>query len=99
MGVILLGAAHGLAHHRMDETALDLDHDGLGILVGNDGALKDALRHITYPFTAARRCSVRTVSMRAMSRRRVRMRPVFSTCPLARWKRRLNWSFFRVWSW
>src|ERR1700744_4475732 len=33
--------------------------------------------------------------MRAMSRRKVRMRPVFSTWPLARWKRRLNCSFFR----
>ena len=34
--------------------------------------------------------------MRAMSRRTTRMRPVFSTWPLARWKRRLNCSFFRL---
>src|SRR3984957_19175839 len=32
--------------------------------------------------------------MRAMSRRSTRMRPVFSAWPLARWKRRLNCSFF-----
>src|ERR1700744_6380977 len=37
--------------------------------------------------------------MRAMSRRKVRMRPVFSTWPLARWKRRLNCSFLRPASW
>src|SRR5580692_8658964 len=37
--------------------------------------------------------------MRAMSRRKVRMRPVLSTWPLARWKRRLNCSFFMPVSW
>src|SRR5258708_19450659 len=37
--------------------------------------------------------------MRAMSRRNTRMRPVFSTWPLARWKRRLNCSFLRPESW
>src|SRR5476649_2821289 len=37
--------------------------------------------------------------MRAMSRRSTRMRPVFSTWPLARWKRRLNCSFLRPESW
>src|ERR1700748_543442 len=37
--------------------------------------------------------------MRAISRRSTRMRPVFSTWPLARWKRRLNCSFFSVVSW
>src|SRR5215213_2517014 len=31
--------------------------------------------------------------MRAMSRRTSRTRPVFSSCPVARWKRRLNCSF------
>src|SRR5215510_1611056 len=31
--------------------------------------------------------------MRAMSRRTIRTRPVFSSCPVARWKRRLNCSF------
>src|SRR2546423_7972788 len=33
------------------------------------------------------------VLMRAMSRRTIRTRPVFSSCPVARWKRRLNCSF------
>src|SRR5580692_1826283 len=37
--------------------------------------------------------------MRAMSRRKVRIRPVLSTWPLARWKRRLNCSFLRPVSW
>src|SRR5258706_1305949 len=37
--------------------------------------------------------------MRAISRRSTRMRPVFSTWPLARWKRRLNCSFLRFDSW
>src|SRR3954467_12944919 len=31
--------------------------------------------------------------MRAISRRTSRTRPVFSSCPVARWKRRLNCSF------
>src|SRR5215468_10103599 len=34
--------------------------------------------------------------MRAMSRRASRMREVFSSCPVARWKRRLKRSFFRL---
>src|SRR5262245_60766269 len=33
------------------------------------------------------------VLIRAMSRRTMRTRPVFSSCPVARWKRRLNCSF------
>src|SRR5438876_5241114 len=33
------------------------------------------------------------VLTRAMSRRTSRTRPVFSSCPVARWKRRLNCSF------
>src|SRR5438874_4553911 len=33
------------------------------------------------------------VLMRAISRRTSRTRPVFSSCPVARWKRRLNCSF------
>src|SRR6185437_8736113 len=40
MGVIFLGTAQGLAHHRMGEAALDLDDDGLGVLVADHGALK-----------------------------------------------------------
>src|SRR5919106_6463465 len=41
--------------------------------------------------------------MRAMSLRTSRTRDVFSSCPVARWKRRLNCSFLRdkssSWSW
>jgi hypothetical protein len=34
------------------------------------------------------------VLSRAMSRRTWRTRAVFSSCPVARWKRRLNCSYF-----
>src|SRR3954468_3984313 len=37
--------------------------------------------------------------MRAMSRRTSLIRPVASSCPVARWKRRLNCSFRRSRSW
>src|SRR5262245_24771980 len=43
----------------------------------------------------ARFCAA-IVLMRAMSRRIVRTREVFSSCPVARWKRRLNCSFFSL---
>src|SRR3981081_3099505 len=36
------------------------------------------------------------VLMRAISRRASRSREVFSSCPVARWKRRLKRSFFRL---
>ena len=54
MGVILLGAAHGLAHHRMDEAALHLHHDGLLVLVADDSALEDSLRHGLNPWPGQR---------------------------------------------
>ena len=38
----------------------------------------------------------RDVLIRAMSRRTCRTRAVFSSCPVARWKRRLNCSFFSL---
>src|SRR5713226_6917291 len=46
-------------------------------------------------FFAARFCAA-MVLMRAMSRRASRSREVFSSCPVARWKRRLKRSFFRL---
>src|ERR1044072_298450 len=45
-----------------------------------------------FAFSAAPFCAA-MVLMRAMSRRTSRTRPVFSSCPVARWKRRLNCSF------
>src|ERR1700753_2725744 len=96
MGVIFLRTADGLAHDRMDEAAFHLHHHRLGVLVADNDALQHALWHnkssILQP--ALRRCSVKTVSMRAIVRRTSRTRLVFSSWPLARWKRRLNDSFF-----
>src|SRR3954463_11393572 len=46
-------------------------------------------------FFASRFCAA-MVLMRAMSRRASRSREVFSSCPVARWKRRLKRSFFRL---
>src|SRR3974390_487648 len=43
----------------------------------------------------ARFCAA-IVFMRAMSRRMTRTRDVFSSCPVARWKRRLNCSFLSL---
>src|SRR6195952_5629749 len=46
-------------------------------------------------FFASRFCAA-MVLIRAMSRRASRSREVFSSCPVARWKRRLKRSFFRL---
>jgi hypothetical protein len=46
-------------------------------------------------FFFARFCAA-MVLMRAMSRRASFSREVFSSCPVARWKRRLKRSFFRL---
>src|SRR6185295_912437 len=45
-----------------------------------------------FDFSAARFCAA-MVLIRAISRRTIPTRPVFSSCPVARWKRRLNCSF------
>src|SRR4029079_7563843 len=56
-------------------------------------SIRFGISQISYfDFSAARFCAA-TVLMRAMSRRTARTRPVFSSCPVARWKRRLNCSF------
>src|ERR1700750_578431 len=96
MGVIFLRTADGLAHDRMDEAAFHLHHHRLGVLVADNDALQHALWHIKSSILqpALRRCSVKIVSIRAMVRRTSRTRLVFSSWPLARWKRRLNDSFF-----
>src|SRR6185369_10683347 len=54
MGVIFLRPANGLAQHGMGEAALHLDHHGLGILVADDGALKNSLRHGLNPWPGQR---------------------------------------------
>src|SRR5205807_7798362 len=77
------------------ETALDADNDGFVLLVAHHGALQHPFRHFTisyFDFSVARFCAA-MVLMRAMSRRTIHTRPVFSSCPVARWKRRLNCSF------
>src|SRR4030095_15522981 len=102
----LLRHAHGLLHHRMGEAPLDLDDDRLLVLVADDGALQDALWHVPCPYCLPPRCFwAAIVLMRAMSRRTCRTRAVFSSWPVAFWKRRLNCSFLRLarssvsWSW
>src|SRR5438477_4718482 len=95
VGVIPLRTPHGLFQDRVREAALDSDNDGLVLLVAHHGALQHPLRHLGSPhfdFSAARFCAAMVLT-RAMSRRTSRTRPVFSSCPVARWKRRLNCSF------
>src|SRR5258708_4016011 len=99
MGVVFLGAAHRLLHHRMRESALDPHHDGLRLLVAHHFALQYALRHLSAPhFAVAARLPCAAVLMRAMSRRTSRTRDVFASCPVARWKRKLNCSFLSLMS-
>ena len=46
MRMILLRQTHGLLQNRMRQAALDLDHDGLVVLVAHHHALQDAFRHL-----------------------------------------------------
>src|ERR1700758_549680 len=95
MGVVVLRTADRLLVDRMGEAAIDAHHNRLGLLVADDNALKRTFRHLrTSYFFFARACAA-IVLMRAMSRRASRRREVFSSCPVARWKRRLKRSFFR----
>src|SRR4051794_6527837 len=48
------------------------------------------------PYFFFARCCAAMVLIRAISRRASRSREVFSSCPVARWKRRLKRSFFRL---
>ena len=50
MGVVMLGPANGLLHHRVQEAALDLDHDGLVLLVADDFAFEDTTGHLFTPW-------------------------------------------------
>src|SRR5215475_11074407 len=45
VGVVLLGASHGLLHDRMGKAALDPNDHGLVLLVADHDALECALRH------------------------------------------------------
>src|SRR5690606_10440208 len=85
VGVVLLGTTHGLLQKRMGETALDTNHDGLVIGVGDDSPLQNALWHGSIPYLAAF-FSVRIVLIRAISRRTSLTRAGFSSCWVARWK-------------
>src|SRR6266481_1730071 len=99
MRVVLLGAAHRLLHHRVRKAALNPHHDGLRLLVAHHLALQYALRHLSTPhFAVAARLPCAAVLMRAISRRTSRTRDVFASCPVARWKRRLNCSFLSLMS-
>src|SRR5215472_12837070 len=99
MRVVLLGATHRLFHDRVRKPAFDPHHDGLRLLVAHNFALQYALRHLSTPhFAVAARLPCATVLMRAMSRRTSRTRDVFASCPVARWKRRLNCSFLSLMS-
>src|SRR2546428_14177050 len=100
VGVEFLGAPHRLLEQRMRVAPLHLDHHGLGVLVGHHHALQNPLRHRLDPqsllWSAPLRFCACTVLMRAMSRRTPRTREVLSSCPEARWKRRLNCSFLSL---
>src|SRR5206468_1198231 len=95
VGVIVLRAPHRLLEQRVREAPFHLHDDGLFLLVADDDALENSLRHLSQPFFAVARFCEATVLARAMSRRTSRTRDVFSSCPVARWKRRLNCSFLR----
>src|SRR4051794_40862684 len=45
VSVELVGAPHGLLHHRMRESPLDADNHGLVLLVADNHALERSLRH------------------------------------------------------
>src|ERR1700704_45799 len=47
VGVVLLGAPHGLLHDRMGKAALDPHDHGLVLLVAHHDALERALRHLS----------------------------------------------------
>src|SRR5262249_1135361 len=100
VGVKFLRPAHGLLQQRLRVAPFDLHHHGLGVLVGNHDALENALWHVSnlqaFPCASPRRRWLCTVLMRAMSRRTSRTREVFSSWPVARWKRRLNCSLFSL---
>src|SRR5690348_14490545 len=49
MCMVLLAQAHGLLQNRMGQTPLDLDHDGLVVLVAHHNTFKDAFRHHASP--------------------------------------------------
>src|SRR5579864_4809938 len=96
MGVVVLGAADRLLVDRMREAAVHPHHDRLGLLVADDNALQRTFRHQSAPYFFLARCCAAMVLIRAMSRRASRIREVFSSWPVARWKRRLKRSFFRL---
>src|SRR3954468_15678187 len=56
VGVIFLRAADSFAQHRMDEAALHLDHDGLGVGIADHHTLQHAFWHrgFSYFFPPAR---------------------------------------------
>src|ERR1700742_4144764 len=94
--VIVFRTADRLLVDRMGEAAIDAHHYRLGLLVADDHALKRTFWHRFAPYFFFARCCAAMVLMRAISRRASRSREVFSSCPVARWKRRLKRSFFRL---
>src|ERR1700731_2040716 len=94
--VVVFRAADRLLVDRMGEAAIHPHHNRLGLLVADDHALKRTFWHLKAPYFFFARCCAAMVLIRAMSRRASRSREVFSSCPVARWKRRLKRSFFRL---
>src|ERR1700730_15172293 len=94
--MIVFRAADRLLVDRMGEAAIDAHHHRLGLLVADDHALKGTFRHYQASYFFFARACAAMVLMRAISRRASRSREVFSSCPVARWKRRLKRSFFRL---
>src|SRR5260221_3790112 len=94
-----LRAHDDLLVDRVHDAALDANDDRLVAGVADDHTLQDAFRHdfCSYSYEAVVRArSPRMGLMRAMSRRTWRTRAVFSSWPLARWKRRLKASLLRA---
>src|SRR5665811_220600 len=97
MGVIVFGPANRLLEQGMREATLDLDHDGLVVLVADHDPKQNAFWHRLYLYALAAALFARAaVLMRAMSRLICLTRAVFSSWPEAAWKRRLNFSFFSL---
>src|SRR5882757_2707858 len=49
VSVVLFRPTHGLLQNRVQEGPLDLDHNGLVALVGDDQPFENSLRHLGFP--------------------------------------------------
>src|SRR6056300_161536 len=95
MSAVFLGFTHGLFQNRVGKAALDQNGHGLCGCSRGHSALQNSFGHFLAPYSAAAAAfSLRMDITRATSRRTTRTRAVFSSWPVACWKRRLKASFF-----